>query len=720
MSRSKRRGDNTAPALFPFLAVLLCTIGALVLILVITVANSHASARKEAEKSIADVEDTADMMEVVSVELEAQREDIKARVERRRRELADIEDHISRLTKTLDQLTSKIQRIRSDSSKTDADHSQKANEVADLQKEIDKKKLELIDEIEKQKKRKPAFAVIPYGGSNGTTRRPVYIECTKEGVVVQPEGLLISLNDLKPPFGPGNPLDAALRVLRQTYQQTDATFGITQPPYPLLIVRPDGIQTYALAREAMSGWDDQFGYELVDNEMELKFPPSPAGLKEQLISTVDLAKRRQQALIAAMPRRVVAQDRNDDWGDIDASNSTGSSSSSGSETGSGLSVGNGSQQNWQMVQGMANSQVSGTIQKNGLESAQATSGYPGQPSMQTQPGMQTQTTSQNAFSATGTGLQGQYSVAGGGNATTQMVFQQPGVGQGFKSNGQNNQGEVQSENGSVVADSNLRNQGGTNVGSNAESSSANGDFNPTASNSEQSATGAFHGASTGTTTGPSQAGPNAMNGSSASNGGSSKDGFAGSNAPAPQGYNQFSSGGSSGGGASSLSGSASSAQASGDPAAAPNASLSMSQMADAQPPKAKHVRSEGDLKPISVSAGHGWAASRAEGKATPVSRPVNIIALKDRWLLRSDVDPSVFEANITMADGPQQAGNQLAVAIRKRVDSWGLSVPGGFWSPTLTIEAASDAQQSVARLERLLEGSGVEIKVVPLTLPNRR
>ena len=497
MSRSKRRGDNVAPALFPFLAVLLCTIGALVLILVITVANSHASARKEAEESIADIEDSTEMLEDVSVELEAQREDLKARVERRRRELTDIEDHISRLAKTLDQLTSKIQRIHSDSSQTEADHSQKANEVANLQKEIDKKKRELIDEIEKQKKRKPAFAVIPYGGSNGTTRRPVYLECTKEGVVVQPEGLLISLNDLRPPFGPGNPLDAALRVLRQTYQQKDSTFGITQPPYPLLIVRPDGIQTYALAREAMSGWDDQFGYELVDNEMELKFPPSPAGLKEQLISTVDLAKRRQQALIAAMPRRVVAQDRDDDWGDIDASNSTGSSANSGSETGSGFSFENSSQQNWQLVQGMANSQVSGAIQKNGLESAQATSGNPGQPIKQTQTSVQTQTTPQNAFSAKGSSLQGQYSVVGDGGATTQMGSQQPGVGRESNSNGQNNQGQVQSKNGSVAADNNLRSQGANDLGSNAESSGVNGDSNSSSSNGEQSAAGASTGATTG-------------------------------------------------------------------------------------------------------------------------------------------------------------------------------------------------------------------------------
>ena len=65
MSGSKRRGDNTAPALFPFLAVLLCTIGALVLILVLTVANSHASAKREVEDTIADVKDTVDLMQVV-------------------------------------------------------------------------------------------------------------------------------------------------------------------------------------------------------------------------------------------------------------------------------------------------------------------------------------------------------------------------------------------------------------------------------------------------------------------------------------------------------------------------------------------------------------------------------------------------------------------------------------------------------------------------------
>ena len=72
MSRSKRRGDNTAPALFPFLAVLLCTIGALVLILVITVTNSHATAKRTVVEAMADIHDTSELIEVISEEFEAE------------------------------------------------------------------------------------------------------------------------------------------------------------------------------------------------------------------------------------------------------------------------------------------------------------------------------------------------------------------------------------------------------------------------------------------------------------------------------------------------------------------------------------------------------------------------------------------------------------------------------------------------------------------------
>lgn len=692
MSGSKRRGDNTAPALFPFLAVLLCTIGALVLILVLTVANSHASAKREAEETITDVKDTVDLMHVVSEELEAQREDLKAKVERRRRDLADIEDHIDRLKKSLDKLVDKIERIQSQASNTEKESSDKSLAVQRLKEEIDQKKKELVEEIEKQKKRKPAFAVIPYVGKNGTSRRPVYLECTKDGVVIQPEGLLISMNDLRPPYGPGNPLDAALRVLRLTYQQKDVTFGINQPPYPLLIVRPDGIQSYAMAREAMSGWDDQFGYELVDNEMELKFPPSPAGLKEQLASTVETAKRRQQAIIASMPRRLASSDRDDNWDTIDAANNA---QPSGGEipwnaAPNAPASNSSSQSEWQLVQGMANSQVASAIQRNG---GSGTGQAPPTPNpMQSNP---SSPLPNHPFALGGADLSGQYIASDG-------MPQQPG-------------GQPLGSLGPSLQPTNLAS---TNRPPNEQTSRAEqesravGNAQPTDSPS-MPGTSSASGNSFATADGG-----NAASNADGNNSGPNPSG--GSNAPPPLGANAFSSGTAMGGGASSLSATGTSASPQSDPSSPQTLSVAMNHQADSPSARAKHVRPEGDLKPISVSAGHGWAASRAEGKATPVTRSIVLIALKDRWLLRSDEDPNKFEWNVTMDAGPQQAGNELATAMRKRVDSWGLSVPGGYWSPTLTIEAANDAQQSVARLERLLEGSGVEIKVVPLTIPQRR
>lgn len=76
-----------------------------------------------------------------------------------------------------------------------------------------------------------------------------------------------------------------------------------------------------------------------------------------------------------------------------------------------------------------------------------------------------------------------------------------------------------------------------------------------------------------------------------------------------------------------------------------------------------------------------------------------------------------YDAEILLELGPQAASEQLQQAIRDRVDSWGLSLPGGYWVPTLTVQAAADADQSVQRMQKLLEGSGVVIRVQPLTTP---
>lgn len=691
MSRSRRRSDNNAPALFPFLAVLLCTIGALVLILVITVTNSHASARRDAELAASSVKDSADVMEVVSDELVAQRESLKKQVERRRRDLADIEDHIQRLTKNLQELAGRIEQIQSYGSDTEKSDSQKEALVQSLRAQIDEKKKELLQEIEKQKKRKPAFAVIPYVGNNGTSRRPVYLECTKQGVVIQPEGLLISVQDLKPPTGPGNPLDSALRVLRMAYQQRDVTFGINQPPYPLLLVRPDGIHTYAMALEAMSGWDDQYGYELINGDMDLTFPTSIPGLNEQLTQTVEVARARQRAMIASMPRAYSTAAREESWDSIDASIQppAGSGGNSGSDStnrmGSVAEEGSESMKDWQLVQGMANSQVTSSIQQNAMRDGLGAGGSPSQPNPMGQNPMNQNPIAPNPLS-------GQYVIGQNGNpGSTAGQVPDPSDAGGMG-------GERV-----VVAEEPQFNEDSFQNGSqDAGSQGAGGESGSqsVAGSQSHSAQGGIGSSATGSRD------PNA------------------STSPIQPRANAFSSGSATGDSAQSnatpeqIAEMARSKQTASSDKQSSDGKNSKGNVSSGS--KAKHVNPDGDLKPISVSAGQDWAASRAAGKATPVTRTINVVALKDRWLLRSDVDPKTFDADINMTDGPQEAGNQLATVLKKRVDSWGLSLPGGYWSPTLTIESASDAQQSVARLQRLLEGSGIEIRVVPLTIHKQK
>jgi hypothetical protein len=126
---------------------------------------------------------------------------------------------------------------------------------------------------------------------------------------------------------------------------------------------------------------------------------------------------------------------------------------------------------------------------------------------------------------------------------------------------------------------------------------------------------------------------------------------------------------------------------------------------------------DSDSKPIANREGKGWATSRQDAKATPVSRPIRIVVLSDRWLVRKEGNETQFESEIELSEGPQSASRKLEKSIRNRVDSWGLSLPGGYWCPSITMEAANDAQLSVQRLQRFLEGSGVEIRIVPLQVP---
>ena len=294
-------------SLFPFLAVLVCTMGALIVLLVLVVQQARVDASVPTVASPAvdeeqrselnhQREDSLWRREV----LQTQREALTKDLEQRRLQLSHLEDHIRRLEERWRQLQAEAERLQAVQTDDQTRQQDSAGALAALQAELAAARERLKTAQAEAKSRPRSFAIIPYVGPNGTQRRPIYIECTKAGIILQPEGLVLTPADFDGPLGPGNPLDASLRAIREHWVRHGVAQGSGEP-YPLLIVRPDGAVAYSVARAAMKSWEDAFGYELIDAEMQLEFPPSDPVLAQLLQQTVRDARQRQQLLAAAMP-----------------------------------------------------------------------------------------------------------------------------------------------------------------------------------------------------------------------------------------------------------------------------------------------------------------------------------------------------------------------------------------------------------------------------------
>ncbi len=115
------------------------------------------------------------------------------------------------------------------------------------------------------------FSVVPYKGRRGDNRRPLYLECTANGLVFHPDRLSVR--------GPGLSGDVVRQeVERRTARQREivlASGGKPDPhPYLMMLVRPDGISLYYEALAALKGMEIDFGYEFVDVSWLLDFPES--------------------------------------------------------------------------------------------------------------------------------------------------------------------------------------------------------------------------------------------------------------------------------------------------------------------------------------------------------------------------------------------------------------------------------------------------------------
>lgn len=309
MTQRAHGQSESAVSLFPFLAVLLCTMGALIVLLVVlsrqarieagkSVAD-HAQARSEVATHLEDIRWRMAVFQESRAELQSATEDAQIELGYVEQQLRERRDNLERRKRQIAEVS------KSDADRQHVLESLQANLVA-LQRRADGEENELkkIENIAKD--RPPAYAVVPYDGTHKTQRRAIYLECLGDQVVLQPEGITLTEDDFQGPLGPANPLASLMRATAEYYI---SRYDDTRRPYPLLLVRPEGIGSYYAARQALIAWSTDFGYELIDSNWDLDFPETNKDLASVQLSAVSDARNRQRQLIAAMPRKFGRSDR---------------------------------------------------------------------------------------------------------------------------------------------------------------------------------------------------------------------------------------------------------------------------------------------------------------------------------------------------------------------------------------------------------------------------
>ncbi|MBR5627127.1 MAG: hypothetical protein IKW74_05845, partial [Thermoguttaceae bacterium] len=189
-------------------------------------------------------------------------------------------------------------------------------EIAETLQKAALLKQEIADLEQKKDTGGKSYAIIPYQGTSGTFRRPIFIECTETGVFLMPEGIEFTWEDFLLDRYPGNPFDTAIRSVSQYMKETDPNAKINPEgyePYPLLIVRPGGTEKYYRVVAALASWGGVYGYELVDESDEIEYPPRNNELYNRVTDQVSLARYKLQVPLASLLAEMRQKQEQTDW-----------------------------------------------------------------------------------------------------------------------------------------------------------------------------------------------------------------------------------------------------------------------------------------------------------------------------------------------------------------------------------------------------------------------
>jgi hypothetical protein len=281
MSRP-RRAPSSPVQLFPFLAVLVSAIGALVLLLLAINRQATMQAIARAVGLLAQqTSSEEEAMALRSHELESQVIALRERILQLGNQQKGIEESLVATDRKAHQHAARAESLRGELAGIRARRAEVERDRETVERQIalgEAAKARLAAERSNPDR---TFVPIVHPGANGTDRQPIYIECSGESVTIWPEKVVVPTAALNSSEYARAALARTIRVLGQYYLDRDSHTepGVTKrlEPYPLLLVRPDGVDAYYAVCEALvrqRGF--LFGYELIEADWSLRFPdPDP-------------------------------------------------------------------------------------------------------------------------------------------------------------------------------------------------------------------------------------------------------------------------------------------------------------------------------------------------------------------------------------------------------------------------------------------------------------
>ena len=214
-----RRRAGLSPSLFPFLAVLVCTLGTLILLLALVAQEAQDAAVAHAEQvnreKLASVPDSTKVPRTAPEESDAPKltadqatrliEEEQFRVEQlisfrdaqtqdaenKRNEVAQLEAALRKQKERLAALNEEVEAATTDQDPSETLKLDDSTLVM-MREEMEKLRADIKELEANERGKKPRVVIVPHRGPNGTQRRPVYVECTENEIRILPEGARIT------------------------------------------------------------------------------------------------------------------------------------------------------------------------------------------------------------------------------------------------------------------------------------------------------------------------------------------------------------------------------------------------------------------------------------------------------------------------------------------------------------------------------------------------